>query len=164
MEISLLNDRIHTKKCSTNECISQEESMEMIVPDSKPDILEIIDCDAYAVMTGKEVDNGRASIRGKAEVTVIYRPENSDGLLSLKLSIPFTSSLVNSDITNRSEVSASCSIAAATAVILNSRKLLVKTEILSNIKYYNTEDIEIPFMSNELPGVYTLTQKKKLNV
>ncbi|MBR6522171.1 MAG: peptidoglycan-binding protein LysM, partial [Oscillospiraceae bacterium] len=52
---------------------SREETSENIVPDTLPDIAEIIDADGMAILRGKDLSDGRISISGMVFGYILYR-------------------------------------------------------------------------------------------
>lgn len=107
---------------------SCEETTELIVPDTLPDAAEILMADGQTFLRGKEARPGALAISGVSEVTVLYRPEEG-GVRQLKLEVPFEGENPCPGLTETDRLTACVHLVSAEARILNSRKLLVRTEV-----------------------------------
>ena len=62
---------------------------DMIVPDSKPDLKEILRCEGKVKIKDKRISDDRLSFSGELEVSVLYRAKNGEKpLYSMKASLP----------------------------------------------------------------------------
>ena len=106
--------------------VEREESGETIVPDSCPDVGEVLCVRPRLFLQRKEAGDGRGEFSGLIKVGVLYRPEESGGVASLETALPFSAAVEDAAI------SAGCILWTEPRVILsdvhllNSRKLLVK--------------------------------------
>jgi len=67
-----------------------ETMRENIVPDSCGDIARVVDTTGTVCLTGRELTaDGRFCASGSVEASVLYIPENEEGLRSLHFQIPF---------------------------------------------------------------------------
>ena len=104
----------------------REESGETIVPDTCPDIGEILCVRPRLFLQRREAAEGRGEFSGLIRVGILYRPEESGGLASLETALPFSAAVENA------AVSADCILWTVPRIIrsdvhlLNSRKVLVK--------------------------------------
>ncbi len=78
--------------CEKTQCvvISHEEVMETAIPEYCPDIARVVDAVGQLKIREKKLANGRLSVSGIVKVTVLYTSEESAGLRSLILPVPFT--------------------------------------------------------------------------
>ena len=60
--------------------VCQEETLESIVPDACPDILNILDVYGQAILTGKQARKGIAEVEGTIKAVILYQPESGTGL------------------------------------------------------------------------------------
>jgi len=151
MELYLNREKINHVRNILNTSITQEETMEMIVPDSSPDILRIISVDTTVLVRGKEADAGRVSVSGVALATVIYAPEGTDGVRKINAEIPFTISAAESEITHLSKVIARVSPVSSDASIVNPRKFVLRADIRAELSCYNDDELSVT-SDVELPG------------
>lgn len=173
MEIYLNKEKLSFVKNVLSTCLSQEETMETIVPDAMPDILRIVDTDAAVFLRSKSSDNGRATITGNVDATVLYCPEGEKGLRKLTLDIPFTFSVTDSDINPSTRVTAVVNAANVDANMINPRKIIVRADLVADIACYNdaemviSDNIEddsdtgIEIMTNTSEMVTTTSVKEK---
>ncbi|MBU5627261.1 DUF3794 domain-containing protein [Oscillibacter sp. MSJ-2] len=70
--------------------LTQEETLETIVPDYCPDIARIIDTAGKVFLHSRELRDGKILITGTVKVTVLYTPEDDGGIRSLEFALPFT--------------------------------------------------------------------------
>lgn len=75
MDLNLKQEEIRYIKAVYRNTLVKEETAEVVVPDSLPDIMRIIDADAVALLRSKEADGGRVTITGIVNVSVIYIPD-----------------------------------------------------------------------------------------
>ena len=94
MDMNLNKENINYVKMIYSASFTHEETMELIVPDAQPDILEILDTDAVVLLRSKEADTGRVVISGVINATVLYAPEDSGDIKKLELSMPFSACLL----------------------------------------------------------------------
>lgn len=63
---------------------------DIIVPDIKPDILKLLQVDAEACVTDRYVENGRLTVCGRVDYTVLYLPDReNEKIRSIKTSMEF---------------------------------------------------------------------------
>ena len=105
-----------------------EETTELIVPDAMPDASEVLMADGQTFLRGKEARPNALVISGVSEVTVLYRPEDG-GIRQLKLEVPFEGESACAGLKETDPLTACVHLVSAEARILNSRKLLVRTEV-----------------------------------
>ena len=60
--------------------VTQEETLESIVPDACPDILRIVDVYGQATLSGKQAREDLAVVNGMVRVAILYQPEGGSGL------------------------------------------------------------------------------------
>ena len=64
-------------------------SSDIVVPDTREDILRVIMTNADYSIRSKDVESGRVVVHGELKATVVYVPESGDGLSTLGTNIPF---------------------------------------------------------------------------
>ena len=70
--------------------VTHEESMETAIPEYCPDLARIVDAVGQVNIREKNLTDERLTIGGSIRVTVLYTSEESAGLRSLTLSVPFS--------------------------------------------------------------------------
>jgi LysM repeat protein len=143
MDIYLNKEKINYVKSVLSTSLTHEETMEMIVPDALPDILRIVDTDATVFLRSKSTDSGRVSVSGVAQATVIYCPDGEAGVRKLELEIPFTAAAGDGEINQNTKVSACVSVSSADASMVNTRKIIVRIDLLTDLTCYNDAELMI---------------------
>ncbi len=133
MDLNLRQQTIRYMKVILSTSFTQEETMEMIVPDALPDILRIVDTNANVLMRSKEAETDRVSVTGQANVTVIYCPDGVSGVRKMDVNIPFTAASSGSGITSGCKISAKAALTSISSEMINPRKILVKLELLTKL-------------------------------
>ena len=123
--------------------ISQEETGETIVPDSYPDVGQILHAFGSVVLRGKDSRNGSVSISGGIHGGLLYQPEDGSAPRALHLYMPFTVRLEHPALTERSLADVDCRIRSADARILNSRKVLLRVSLCGGVTCYEPASQEI---------------------
>lgn len=90
MKLDLKMEEIACCETVGNVVVSHEETMETAIPEYCPDMARIVDTVGQLKIREKTLSNGQLTIVGSVRVTVLYTSEDSAGLRSLVLSVPFT--------------------------------------------------------------------------
>lgn len=70
--------------------VTHEESMETAIPEYCPDLARIVGSEGQIRIREKTVNDGKLTIGGSIRVSVLYTSEESPGLRSLSLTLPFS--------------------------------------------------------------------------
>ena len=100
---------------------------DIIIPDSKPDILEALITDAYAVIRDEKASDGRMSYGGDIKVNLLYRAKNGENpIYAVKASIPFMD-FVNADSIRKGEKpDLRLSLTDMRTTVVNDRKVNIR--------------------------------------
>lgn len=123
--------------------ISQEETAETIVPDSYPDVEQVLDAFASTVLRGKDYRNGSVSISGGIHAGVIYNPEDQSAPRALHFYIPFTVKLEHEAITEATRICVDCRVRSVDARIMNSRKVMIRVNLCGTVAGYEPASQEV---------------------
>lgn len=103
---------------------------DMIVPDSKPDLQEILRCEGKVKQKDKRISDDRISFSGELEVSVLYRAKNGEKpLYAMKSSLPLEDFLHMEGLEKDMTVSLTAELEHLDCQIINDRKLSVKAII-----------------------------------
>lgn len=103
---------------------------DMIVPDSKPDLSEILRCEGRVKLKDKRISDDRISFSGEMEVTVLYRAKNGEKpLYAMKSTLPLEDFLHMDGLGKEMEVSLEAELEHLDCRIINDRKVSVKAVI-----------------------------------
>ena len=162
MDFNLRKENINYAKIILNTSFTQEETMEMIVPDALPDILRVADTDATVLLRTKEADTGRVSVSGVIGATILYAPDGLSGVRKMELNIPFNAMAADAEISSSSKVVAHVSVTSIDSSIINPRKILVRAEILVSISCYNDMMLSVCAGVEEEKNLEVLTASREL--
>lgn len=103
---------------------------DMIVPDSKPDLQEILRCEGKVNMREKRITDDRISFSGEMEVSVLYRAKNGERpLYAMKASLPLEDFLHIDGLEKDMDVTLEAKLEHLDCQIINDRKIGVKAVI-----------------------------------
>lgn len=143
MELDLQRTRLEGYRSVLDTVLTQEETMDSIVPDAFPDVSRIICAYGDAFVTMKQAGEGSAKITGNIGITVLYVPEGESVPRALTLNLPFQSVGDAPQIREDCLVHAAVLSARADARLINPRKLFLKAEIKLRLKVYAMESREV---------------------
>ena len=117
----------------------------MIVPDSFPDVQDILDTCGTVVLRSKEAQQGKLLLTGIVQTYIIFRPEGETGVRSLNTQLPFTVSVDCVEATSGTRLIATCEKTQLETRMINSRKLLIRVDIAAEFQAYEsvTEELTI---------------------
>ena len=122
-------DTIVSYETAAEVTLSQEETLESIVPDACPDILRIVDVCGQATLSGKQAREGAAQVTGMVRASILYQPEGGGGLRRIEVGLPFTCQAEAPGLTERGTVLACPRLRWAEARALNPRKVLLRVDL-----------------------------------
>ncbi len=136
MELEFKQQTISYLQLSFSKTISQEQTQEMIVPDSFPDCARIVFTGASAIMRGRECREGNALVTGSVRASVLYVPEDGTQPRALSCDLPYSIRADDGALTQKTQLYACVRVCAAEARLINSRKILVRVELVCELAGY----------------------------
>lgn len=117
--------------CERTQCMvfSHEETLETAIPEYCPDVNRIVDTAGQLKIQEKKLSGGRLTVTGTVKVTVLYTTEESAGLRSLVLPVPFTCVMEDVRLQDCRSVCVSGRLLLAEGRSVTARKLYVRTMI-----------------------------------
>ena len=142
VDVSKENVCINRLISEKKEIIFVEE--DMIVPDSKPDILNAINLNGNVCIYKKEVMEGKVKIEGCVNTYIMYLPDSKDdNLRGLNATIDFSQIIPVADCKEGMNADIRISIKDLECKVLNGRKINLRAGLEVKLKLYSNEDIEI---------------------
>jgi len=121
-------------------------SGDIIIPDSKPDVQNVLYVDVIPIIEDTAVNSEQLTISGNVEFNVIYSSaEENPRIIRISTLIPFKNSFEVPNLTSDSNFSIAISANSTESKILNERKISLKSNIQTTICFYtesNTEFID----------------------
>lgn len=136
MEISLKQETLEYYAKIMETELAREETAETIVPDTLPDVVSVADADASVWLRSKEVTEGRLTINALVSGTVLYRGGDGETLCRMPVQLPVTLRWDAEGLGRDSLCTVSLSLAGFEARIINSRKLLLRGEVLASVRCF----------------------------
>ena len=136
LELELTKTEIHYDGLVHDLTGSREETLEMIVPDVCPDMLRVADTCGFCCLSRRELTDSGALLAGKVDITILYLPEEGEGLCHLETEIPFQHRYECGQIGEGGHILAAAEITLAETRILNPRKVLLRVELREQVQIY----------------------------
>lgn len=112
----------------------QEETAEVIVPDSCPDIARVLSAAGNVFLQQSEVREGKATLSGVIRISVLYIPEKSQTVQAACFTLPFQ--MAESCPADCTALCAEVSAEELAAHTLNPRKLRLRCRLSADICAY----------------------------
>ena len=121
MELELERTALDGFHTVLDAAVAQEETVESIVPDACPDLLEVCDTEGVVCLHRKEAMEGRVELSGTIHALLLCQPDGEVGLRRLEVDLPFTCTADGPDITPGCRVVAQPRLRGADARLVNPR-------------------------------------------
>lgn len=106
--------------------ITHEESLETVIPEYCPDVARIVETVGQLKIRDKTLSAGRLTVSGAVKVTILYTSEESAGLRSMILPIPFTCVADDPQLQNCRSVCVCGRLQLVEARVVTGRKLYIR--------------------------------------
>ena len=136
MELELERTALDGFRGVLDAAVAQEETVESIVPDACPDLLEVCDTEGVVCLHRKEAMEGRVELSGTIHALLLCQPDGEVGLRRLEVDLPFTCTADSPDITPGCKVVAQPRLRGADARLVNPRKVLVRADLVVDVQVF----------------------------
>ena len=132
-----------------NKLICEKEEIlliegDMIVPDSKPDILNTINTSGNICIYKKEIENEKIKIDGNINAYIMYVPDNAqDKVRGLNTSLDFSEILEAPNCYNDMILEMTTEIKNIDCNVINGRKINIKAGVGVKFKVYTNEETKV---------------------
>lgn len=162
VEVSKENICINKKVAEKKELIFVQN--DLIVPDSKPDVLSSINMSGNVCVYKKEVQDDKIKIEGNINTYIMYLPDSKDDKLrALNTSLDFSEFINVPGAKEGMQLELQTCIKDMECKVLNGRKINVKAGIEVTIKVYSNEEVNIVNSINNIPDIQTLQKDFTIN-
>ena len=131
-------DTVSCKLVRDSVC-SREETLEMIVPDTCPDIVQILDTNSFCCLTKRELTESGALLAGSIKSFILYLPEGKTGVERLEAELPFQHVIEQDKLESNCTLQAKAEVMSAETRVINSRKVLLRVDLKETIRIYKPE-------------------------
>ena len=118
--------------------LAQEQTQELIIPDSMPDASRTLICYAEPEVQSKTNREGSLLVTGTLRAGCLYADE-SGGLQLLTSELPFTVKLENAELREDTQTLVRCCVRSADSRLINSRKVLLRVTVLVQADGYEPQ-------------------------
>lgn len=156
------NLNINKLICEKEEVVLVES--DMIVPDSKPDILSTINTSGNICIYKKEILDEKVKIDGNINTYIMYVPDNTkDKVRGINTSLDFSEIIDAPNCQNNMILEMTTEIKNLDCNVINGRKINIKAGISIKFKVYTNENIEVvnDILNNN--DIQILKENKKIN-
>lgn len=135
------------EKLNINRLVATKKEMimvegDMIVPDSKPDILNTISTSGIVSVYKKEVLEGKIRIDGNINTYIMYMSEDeNDKIRGITTTLDFSEIIQISNITENMNCDVKTKLKSIESKIINGRKVGIKASLELEIKVYSNEEV-----------------------
>lgn len=143
MDMELQNACLDGFQTVFDQVVTQEETLESIVPDACPDILRIVDADGEVCLKTRELSDGSLRIGGSIRATVLYIPDGEPGPRRMEVRIPFVCSVDDPRLRSEGKLIAAPRLCGIDARVVNPRKVLVRAELAAALRVLVPERLEV---------------------
>jgi len=163
MEINTTKEVLNVNKviCEKKEMINIQG--DMIVPDSKPDILNTITTSGNACIYKKEVMEGKIRLDGNILTNIMYLADGSqDNIRGLSTGLDFSETINVPELEMGMNVDVMPTVKFIECRVLNGRKIAIKVTLEVAMKIYSREPVEIITDLND-ENIQVLSENMKVN-
>ncbi len=137
---------------------------EMIVPDSKPDILNIICTSGVVCVYKKEAMDEKIRIDGNINTYIMYLADDvKDKVRGISTSLDFSETMVMPNSKEGMDVILQTKLKSIESRVINERKVGIKATLEIEAKIYEKEEIEIVNDIKDAEGIQILKQDLRVN-
>lgn len=144
MQVNINDKELMLLENGTNRKISEWMEEEIVVPDAKPDVMQVVSVNVTPYISSEELSDGKVKIEGKLNYFIIYKVSdekfNSRGIF---VSHPFTKTLSVEGIKKDSNIYIIPTVQNTITQLPNERKIVVKSEIIFNINSRNFVSVKL---------------------
>ena len=140
---------VSKEKLILNKLISEKNETivvqgDMIVPDSKPDILNTLNTSGMVSIYKMEVQTGRVRVDGNINLYIMYLADSSDDKTrGLNTSLDFSENFISPECTTEMRAELETNIKNIECKVLNGRKINIKVILETKIKIFASEETEV---------------------
>lgn len=122
--------------------IRKEETLDSVVPDTLPDIGEVLFTGGSLLIRSKDVSAGRVKLEAEVPARVVYRAEDTGSIHCVEVKVPAFLSAESEAIGDGSLCTAEMKLIGLEARVLNPRKVLVRAEVCADVCCYEKDSLE----------------------
>ena len=153
-----------------NQIVSQKKDTFMvesdcIVPDSKPDILNVISNSGIVCIYKKEILDGKIKMDGCVNTYIMYLADTEEEtkVRSLNTNLDFNQTIDMDNVTSNMTLDMNVTLKSIDCRVLNGRKVHMKAILEVESRVFSNETVEYISQINQLPDVQCLNRNFQIN-
>ena len=159
MSVELVKKSLLLNKGTKREFTQVIKERDLIVPDGKPDMQKVLQMDGKLDIEQMEVQQDRIIYKGKADLTILYVPENNPATIcTMKSTLPLEDFIIVEGVDKDHGVKLNYSIGHLHWNVLNERKVNVKAIIQLEVDATQTHTAEVVVGCESLEPIQTRKQ------
>lgn len=144
----MIVDTIKENLCVNKKVATKKEIIfvegDVIVPDAKPDVLNVICTSGVVCIYKKEMIDEKIKIEGKVDTYIMYMTDNSkERIRGINTELDLSETINIPNITNEMESKINTNVKEIEARVINERKITVKATIEVTIEVFAKEALSI---------------------
>lgn len=142
--MELIKENIRVNEAILNSSTQKMVEGDIIVPDTKPDILKILQVDAVSCITEKEIFDGGVRIKGRVDLKILYIPDaETECIQDIRTTFDFEEEITNKQIDLEDAAVINSSVERVEFSLINSRKLRIRSVVGFEYEIIKVTPIEI---------------------
>ena len=142
--------------------LAQEQTQELIIPDSMPDASRTLICCAEPEVQSKTNREGSLLVTGTLRTGCLYADE-AGGLQLLTSELPFTVKLECAELREDTQTLVRCCVRSADSRLINSRKVLLRVSVLVQADGYEPQTQSMSVLKDPPACLQLKTQTDETN-
>lgn len=134
----------------TDSTRSQEETMEVRLPEGMPDIGRVLGAWGQVIVRGKEWNSDNMAVSCGVMAWVLYTPEEEEGVRSVEAWLPFSMKWDLPETRHDGKITVSCKLKGIDARSISARKLMVRAALCADAVGWQADQAQIG-VPGELP-------------
>ena len=162
--MNTMKEKLHINKVvSTKKEIILIEG-DMIIPDSKPDIINTICTSGVVCLYKKEIMEERIRIDGTVNTYIMYLAESNQGMIrSINTNLDFSEMIQISNLKENMYAEVQMKVKMVECKVINGRKVGIKASVEVEINVCSCEEIDIISQLDNINEVQMLKENLKVN-
>lgn len=144
MEINIKHETLPVCSCVCRMKNTFSSDCDIIVPDSKPDVLKVLQLTAYPKVTNCETRNGHMIVSGNIRFDILYLADDEEKCIkSITSSCEFSNLVRDSNIGENMLTFSDVEVCDLVCNVANCRKLSLKAALCMNVCVYRCSELEL---------------------
>lgn len=145
MAMELIKENIECEQLLDEKSCDNSIQEEHVIPDTHPDVNEVLLIDAKPLIVNKEVFQDKVSLEGQVEYTILYlaKEEESTGIYSVTYVDKFSNDINIPGAEHKMVCDIDCYVENVVCEIVNERKIRIRAVIKSKAEVYKSYDFEV---------------------